>query len=98
LLHRTISTIFGWQGGIQANSAFSCQAKIFQKESEMSELSRYDEYVRQARLERTKYIGELIANMIFAAWNGVKHVGAILTAPATPAAKRHGGFGIADPR
>jgi hypothetical protein len=64
----------------------------------MSELSRYDEYVRQARLERSQYIGELIASLIFKAWTGLKQLGAVLTAPATPAAKRHGVLHIADPR
>ena len=64
----------------------------------MSELSRFDEYVRNAKLERNQYIGELIADFIVATWNGLKHVGALLTAPAIPAAKRPGALGIADPR
>jgi hypothetical protein len=64
----------------------------------MSELSSYNEYVRRARLERSQYIGELIADMIFAAWTGLKRLGAFLASPATPAAKRHGALGIPDPR
>lgn len=64
----------------------------------MSELSRFDEYVRNAKLERSQYIGELIAEFIFATWNGLKQLGALLTAPANPAAKRPGALGMADPR
>ena len=64
----------------------------------MSEFSRYDEYVRSAKLERAQYIGELIADFIFTAWNGLKHVGAVITAPAIPAAKHPSALGIADPR
>jgi hypothetical protein len=97
LLHRTIRTIFGWQGGIQANPAPPAR-QIFQKESEMREFSRYDEYVRNAKLERAQYIGDLIADFIVTAWNGLKNVGAVITAPAVPAAKRSSALGIADPR
>ena len=64
----------------------------------MSELSRYDEYVSRARLERSRYIGDAIANGIYAAWTGMKKLAAFLTAPASPAAKRPSALGIPDPR
>jgi hypothetical protein len=77
---------------------FSCTAPIFQKEGEMSELSRYDEYVSRAKLERTRYIGDTIANGLYAAWTGIKKLASVLTAPASPAAKRPSALGIPDPR
>lgn len=64
----------------------------------MSELSRYDEYVKRAHLERSRMIGEAIANLIFASWTGMKRLAAALTAPATAAATRPAALGIPDPR
>ena len=61
----------------------------------MSEFSSIDDLVMKARVQRSQYIGELIANAIFATWTGMKHLGALLTAPA---AKHLDVLGLPDPR
>ena len=61
----------------------------------MSDFSRIDDLVIEARVQRSQYIGELIANAIFAAWTGMKRLGASLAAPA---AKHRDVLGLPDPR
>jgi hypothetical protein len=61
----------------------------------MSEFSRIDNLVMQAGAQRSQYIGELIAEAIFVAWTGMKHLGASLTAPV---AKHRDVLGLPDPR
>jgi hypothetical protein len=65
---------------------------------ELNDRERIEEIIRRAKAERSRALGEFIANQIFAAWTGLKRLGAALAAPATPAAKRPGALGIPDPR
>jgi hypothetical protein len=68
---------------------------MLRKESQMNDMSRIDYLVRQAQVQRSQYLGELIANAIFAAWTGMKRLGASLAAPA---AKHRDVLGVPDPR
>jgi len=65
---------------------------------EMNDYERVEELIRRARAERSALLGEMIANQIFAAWTGLKRLGAYLASPATPASKRHAALGLPDPR
>jgi hypothetical protein len=62
---------------------------------ELNDRERIEEIVRRAKAERSRAVGEFIANQIFAVWTGLKHVGALL---ATPAAKHRVVLGLTDPR
>ena len=61
----------------------------------MSEFSSIDDLVMKARVQRSQYLGELIASAIFATWTGMKRLGASLAAPA---AKHRDVLGLPDPR
>jgi hypothetical protein len=44
----------------------------------MDKYEAIDQYIRQARIERSVYLAELIADSIFVTWKGVKSAAEVL--------------------
>ena len=48
----------------------------------MERYEAIDQYIRQARLERSVYVAEIIADAIIATWKGIKYVAEVVLSVA----------------
>jgi hypothetical protein len=48
----------------------------------MERYEAIEEYIRQARLERSVYVAELVADVIVATWKGIKYAADVVLAVA----------------
>ena len=55
----------------------------------MERYEAIEEYIRQARLERSVYVAEIVADVIVATWKGIKHAADVVLSAAR--AKSHKG-------
>jgi hypothetical protein len=67
---------------VSSRNAHPAPAARTQKELVMQNYQAIQKHIEKARIERSVYLGEVIADTIVGAWNGIKHAACVVLSVA----------------